>query len=85
MQFFCQIYMEMLKRIKTGKITPISLGIVFVLESSIIIKRIAQIINVAKIAPKLKSETFKKGELIGTKKKIIIIKEGTKNGWINIR
>jgi len=63
-----------------GAMTPISLGIVLVFESSININKMPQVSRVAKIAPKLKSETFKKRTLTGTKKKMITIKQGTKRG-----
>ena len=59
---------------------PISLGITLWLESSINVKRSAQTRSDASIAPKLNSETFKNLTLTGTKKKIITITKGTKNG-----
>ena len=64
----------------TGIITPASLEIVLLLANSININRTPQTKRVDKIAPKLKSETFKNRTLIGTKKKIITTKHGTKNG-----
>ena len=60
-----------------GATTPISLGIVLFVESSMSIYKIPQVSKEARMAPKLKSETFKKRTLIGTKKKIITIKQGT--------
>ncbi len=68
----------------TGIITPTSLDIVLLFESSISINRTPHTKSVARIAPKLKSETFKNLELIGTKKKIMTTKQGTKNGYTNI-
>ena len=64
----------------TGVITPTSLEIVLLFANSMSIKRTPQTRRVDKIAPKLKSETFKNLTLIGTKKKIMTTKHGTKNG-----
>ena len=64
----------------TGVITPTSLEIVLLFANSININRTPQTKRVDKMAPKLKSEIFKNRTLIGTKKKIITIKHGTKNG-----
>ena len=63
---------------------PISLDITLLFASFIRKKRIPQVSKVAKIAPKVKRETFKKRTLTGTKKNIITIRQGTKNGYINI-
>ncbi len=67
-------------RVSTGIITPISLDIVLLVDNSMSIKSIPQIIKVDTIAPKLNKETFKNLTLIGTKKKIITITLGTKKG-----
>lgn len=74
----------MKKSITTGATTPISLGIVLLFDSCISINKIPQKRRVASIAPKLNRDTFKNLTLIGTKKKIITTKQGTKNGYINI-
>jgi hypothetical protein len=66
--------------INTGKSTPISLEIVLLFDNSISINKIPQTKSVDKIAPKLNNETFKNLTLIGTKKKIMTTKHGTKNG-----
>ena len=70
----------MRKRTITGATTPISLGIVLWLDSSPSINKNAQIIKDEIIAPKLNKEIFKNLADIGTKKKIITTKQGTKNG-----
>ena len=63
-----------------GIITPTSLEIVLLFANSININKTPQVNRVDKIAPKLKSDTFKNLTLIGTKKNIITTKHGTKNG-----
>lgn len=63
---------------------PTSLGNVLWLDSSINAKINAQITSDEIIAPKLNSDTFKNLTLTGTKKNIITIKLGTKNGYTNI-
>lgn len=68
----------------TGARIPTSPEIVLLLASSISVYNIPQTRSVAKIAEKLKSETFKNRTLIGTKKKIITTRHGTKNGYTNI-
>jgi len=72
--------MAIKKRTITGATTPASLEIVLLFESSISINNTPQTKRVARIAPKLKRETFKNLALIGTKKKIITTRHGTKNG-----
>ena len=67
-------------RIIIGATTPASLGIVLLFESSMSINKIPQTKRVERIAPKLNNETFKNLALIGTKKKIITTRQGTKNG-----
>lgn len=83
-RYFLHCLRAIKNKITTGVIIPISLGIVLFVDSSMSIKRIPQTINVAKIAPKLNSETFKNLTLIGTKKNIITTAHGTKNGYTKI-
>ena len=59
---------------------PISLETVLLFAYSIIIKINPQTTRVERMAAKLKSETFKNLPLTGTKKKMIIMSAGTKNG-----
>ena len=63
---------------------PTSLETLLLFAYSIIIKISPQTTKVERIAAKLKSETFKNLPLVGTKKNIIIMRAGTKNGYINI-
>ena len=63
---------------------PTSLGSVLWLDSSISAKRNAQTTSDEIIAPKLNSDIFKNLALTGTKKNMITIKLGTKNGYTNI-
>jgi hypothetical protein len=69
---------------KVGKTIPSSLGIVLWFDNSTSENSRAQTIKEEIIALKLKRETFRNLTLIGTKKKIITIKLGTKNGYTNI-
>lgn len=68
----------MIMSINTGRIIPISLETLLVLAYSIIIKSIPQTTSVARIATKLKKDTFKNLLLAGTKKNMIVIRAGTK-------
>ncbi len=63
---------------------PISPGMALLNESSDRIKSMDQVINVAKIAPKLNKVMFKKRCDIGTKKKMMMIRLGTNKGFKNV-
>lgn len=84
MRCFRHCHRAIRKRITIGATTPASLGMVLLFDSSISINKIPQKSRVARIAPKLKRETFTNLTLIGTKKKMITTKLGTKNGYIKI-